>query len=444
MEKFLDKFFGQGQRAPDPDFENIRFGRHNDFFKTPEQRKFLRQAERAFHKGDFLDSFELFLLYLLDPKAKNVSFTRTKEKIDYQIVQGSKMVRGTATADKVQAESVIAHYDKLSVAFMRKLLEMNYGLKYSSYALKGESIVLGFDTPSVDCLPDKLSFALKEVATKADKLDDLFVDEFSMLKNVDNSHIEEISPIEKELKFHFLHIWIKEKLLDLSKLDQKKYASLVSYSLLNLAYKIDYLLTPEGKLMDMLEKIHRGFFGDKGTTVHEKNELMIHSFGEILALEKEALFKELYRVQATFGLGSRVAPTAVSELIHKEMHNLREENYDYPIFLQRDKLEYIAQYCLFYYRMNQPTSELFHLCVELFNQDYFTAIGHPALVNKESKKVEGNIIRTRLREIEDRASNRYPQFNFDKRSLDLNHLLSFANTYYHQMRKLNFHVKLTE
>ena len=63
---------------------------------------------------------------------------------------------------------------------------MNFG----RFAL-GESneLLVVFDTYTLDGSPYKLYFALKEMATQADKFDDLLLDEFDMLKPVEVSHL---------------------------------------------------------------------------------------------------------------------------------------------------------------------------------------------------------------------------------------------------------------
>ncbi len=439
MDKFLGKFFGSGNRAtPNPDFPDLKFGRYNDYAKSSVQRAHLRSAELSFANGDFLSSVEQFLLYLNDPNLQNVKFNRTIDKLEFRLMQGSNLVRGSATKEGLEAEAEIAIFDEAHVVVMRKLLELNYGLKYARYAFKEKAIVLRMHCPALDCNPDKIYHALKEIATRGDKLDDLLLDEFGSLKKSSDASVDEIPLSEKELKFHFFKHWIRDTISTLPTNDRKKYANLISYSLLNLAYKIDYLITPEGRLMDRLEKVHHVYYGTDTSSVEEKNERVIKEFESILTMTRDDFFKEIYRVKASFGMGSRVDTNTVSEQIKKELSNLRIELFEYPYTLRKDKLEYIAQYGMFYYRLNDPCSEFFHLAIELCNQDYFTAIGHDVLIDPENGRLNQAVIRDRIRAIEIKSKPSYPMLELQSRKLDFDELLSFLEGYYYQIASINF------
>ena len=62
----------------------------------------------------------------------------------------------------------------------------------------------------MDASPYKLYFAFKEVATKADKLDDLLIDEFEVLHHTDESLLLHSSEQEKEVKYQFIVEEIKD------------------------------------------------------------------------------------------------------------------------------------------------------------------------------------------------------------------------------------------
>jgi len=381
MEKFLGKLFGSGNRAtPDPDFPDLKFGRYNDFSKSSVQKGHLRSSELSFANGDFLSAVEQFLLYLNEPGLQNVMFNRTIDELEFQLMQGSNLVSGRATKEGLKAECRIALFEKPHVVVMRKLLELNYGLKYARYAFDDKTIVLRMNCSSEDCNPDKMYHALKEIATRGDKLDDLLLDEFGSLKKSSN----------------------------------------------------------EGRLMDRLEKVHQQYYGNNNGSVEEKNERIIKEFESILTMTRDDFFKEVYRVKATFGLGSRVETHTVAELIKKGLSNLQLELFEYPYNLRKQKLEYIAQYAMFYYRMNDPCSEFFHLAIELCNQDYFTAIGHEPLIDAENGRLNQATIRERIRAIEIKNKPAYPFLELQSRKLDFDELLSFLEGYYYQIANINF------
>ena len=69
-----------------------------------------------------------------------------------------------------------------SVPVMRRLLEMNFTLYYSRFALDNERLCMRFESDIETANPSKLYYGLKELATKADKQDDLLVQDFSSLQ----------------------------------------------------------------------------------------------------------------------------------------------------------------------------------------------------------------------------------------------------------------------
>src|SRR5438552_13256768 len=179
----------------------ITFGRFSDSFKPKPKTDAWAQSEKLFQEKKFLDSYEAFFEYIKDDNANNITYTRSTGKIDFELYQGSQKVRGTIGENKVIAEANIAEYEKLSVAFMRRLMEMNYTLYYSRYALNGNRICIKFDSTIPDGPPRKLYYAFKEVATRADKQDDILLDDFAMLKPIDNMQpVEQLPEQEKEIK----------------------------------------------------------------------------------------------------------------------------------------------------------------------------------------------------------------------------------------------------
>ena len=96
---------------------------------------------------------------------------------------------------------------------------------------------------------------MKELATKADKQDDLLVQDFTILESTDSEHITAIPLSEKEIKYEYLQKWIKQTLDTIVSVDPEKFSGGNAYMLLALIYRIDFLIAPESKLLSDLEKI---------------------------------------------------------------------------------------------------------------------------------------------------------------------------------------------
>ena len=170
----------------------ITFGRFTDAFKPKAKIDFWNSAEKLFGEKKYTDSFDAFFNYLKDDSLNNVSWKKDNSHFGFELQQGSKTIHGSIDENKITAETRIAQFDKLSVSFMRRLMEMNYSLYYTRFAMKDDGIFIKFNSGVHDGSPRKLYYALKELSLRADKQDDLLVDEFSALKPVDTTGEEEI------------------------------------------------------------------------------------------------------------------------------------------------------------------------------------------------------------------------------------------------------------
>ena len=90
----------------------------------------------------------------------------------FHFYQGSKIVRGHYDAEHLEAEITLAKMPTPNVPVMRRLLEMNFNLYYSCYALDNGRLCMRFDSDIETANPSKLYYGLKELATKGDKQDE--------------------------------------------------------------------------------------------------------------------------------------------------------------------------------------------------------------------------------------------------------------------------------
>ncbi len=436
LKMILDKLFNWTNKQEDPD---IRFGRYSDAYKTDKQYIAWDKAVEAFDAHRYLESYKSFLDYLRDEREDNVTYEEKDGAIHFSIIQGSKEISGIASDKRVVCETKIAKFDKLIVAVMRKLMEMNYGLRYSRFAIDENHLCLKFDTSVLDGSPEKLYFAFKEVATRADKQDDLLVSEFSSLQLVGNSHVASLPEKEKRVKYQFLQKWIKDLFARLERLDANKYATGVAYSLLGLTYRIDYLLAPEGKLMDTLEKIHKSYFANTEDSPVRKNEKIAELFRKILNISEEEIFRDLYRVKATFGITAPTATLQIANLINNEIQSINMYLDSKQDEIAVSILEYISQYCMFYYGIPHATKELFHLLIRTINSDYFTALGYTdQYYDATTKKFNVKAIRKKINAINQKGKQKFPYFRVYNNQLKYNSLVDFLVSLLRQIQQLKY------
>jgi hypothetical protein len=252
----LDKIFKRSKKAePEITDPGILFGRYSDNNKPVEKVEKWTEADVLFKERKYKESIETFFSYLRDDELENVSIETNSSGGKFHFYQGSKIITGFYDEENFEAEVVLAIMPQPSVPVMRRLLEMNFKLYYSRYEIHENKLCMLFDSDIETANPSKLYYGLKELATKADKQDDLLVQDFTSLEPIGIDHLVEIPGDEKEVKYRYFQKWIKETLDLIESVDVDKFSGGIAYSLLALAYRIDYLIIPQGKLLSEIEKI---------------------------------------------------------------------------------------------------------------------------------------------------------------------------------------------
>ena len=136
----FDKIFGKKHElAPQPD---IQFGRYTDSHKSTEQYDSWDIALEKFEEKNYLESFSNFFDYLNDKKENNVTWSRENGTIDFEIFQGSKKIIGKANDKEFRATAKVVKTESLNIGFMRRLVETNFDLKYSKFALDDDDNIV--------------------------------------------------------------------------------------------------------------------------------------------------------------------------------------------------------------------------------------------------------------------------------------------------------------
>lgn len=400
----------QQQQVPTGQKNGLVFGRYTDANKTADQLSHWNESVKLFGEKKYMDAHEAFFKYIRDAASDNVQFTRNGDRIDFTIHQGSKLIKGYSTPEKVSAEVNIARFEKPSVAFMRKMMDLNFTFQYSRFAFKDDIICMKYTSHMLDASPNKMYYSLKEISTKADRQDNLLVDEFQMLKAVDQEHVEHEADNVKEIKHKYTLKWITDALEQASKLDETKFAGAISFLLLNVAYKIDYLICPEGGLMTDMEKISGIYFAKDNKAIEEKNRAIMEEYKKILARPKEFFTNSFYNTRATFGIVNASDQKTVADLVYNEIGNTTwyAQN-NYPDIV-RTIYEYIPGYCFFNYGMYPGTMAILHLLIELHNQDFFGELGFAPLMNNGI--IDPEKVNARITAINQKEVKTYPNFNF--------------------------------
>jgi len=440
----LKKLFTWRKRKPHPEPELtgpasvISFGRYSDNNKTVEKTKRWTASDNYFKSHQHYESMDAFFDYLKDNATNNLEYSRNGETAEFKLFQGSKIVEGRVKDGQLTAQVKLARMQQPSVAVMRRLLEMNFGLYYSRFALDETELCMRFDTSVATANPNKLYYGLKELATKSDKQDDLLVSDFATLEAVGHEHVSEIPEQEKQTKYDTLQAWIAETLEKIASVDANNFSGGINYLLLTLAYRIDFLIVPEGGLLNDIEKVVAIYFNKDERAIIEKNHDMIEAFKTLQSKPKEDVFKSLFRSKHVFSIVAPPGNKAISDVIdesNKNMQWYKANNHDY---FANKVMEYGLAYSQYSYSLPKPMTELFEVFMRINYPDYFKALGqNDALYNPASKTFNQSAINSRVKSIIDQWKTKYPRMVFNTHNLSYANLVLFNESFTTQVQNIN-------
>jgi hypothetical protein len=434
----LDKLFGWGKKKEENN-PTIQFGRYSDNNKSVEKTNKWTEADNLFKDKKYHQSIDAFFDYVRDDDADNVKLSRNGDSFTFELYQGSKIVRGKSDGEHLIAEVSLAKMPQPSVAVMRRLLDQNFSLYYSRYALDSDRLCMRFDSDIETANPNKLYYALKELSTKADKQDDLLVQDFSNLQMIDTDHIQALPDNEKETKYSFTQKWITNTLSYIETLDAEKFSGGIAYLLLTLVFKIDFLVRPEGKLQSEIEKIAHIYYAKDEKPATEKNSGMIEAFKKLQQMPKEDFVKNLFNSKSTFSIVTPQVHKTIADAIYGANNNMiwyRDNNYP---FIAQQISEYGISFCQYSYSLPKPLSQLFKLYMQVNYGDFFTALGFSTNYFDAAKnKFDNEAIIAVINDIQTRWRKKHPKLDFKITNLRFDNLVNFNHTFTNELEFLNF------
>ena len=383
--------------------------------------------------GDYYNSFISFFKYLYDENQQNVRYQQESGKLSFEIYQGSKMIVGFVDHQKVFGEAKIARTEDLNIGMMRQLLEENYRLEYSRYALDADNnITIVFDSYLLDGSPFKLYNALKEIAIHSDKLDDLIIQKYEGLSPINTGHVNELNAEEKHVKYSFLSTRIREVLdeYESGSVRADEYPGALAYLFLDLCYSLDFLVRPEGETLDVFESVHRLWFENEKDPSVRKIEKIYAQFQKLAETTESDLLQELYTVRSSFGITSPTDHSQVKAFIESELPNMDwyVQNNHHVIALSIPG--FIVGYCLFNYAVPQPVRSLFTLYYRIRQAEYFDQLGYAwEVYHNDKRRLNRKAIVSEIKSICDRYKESYPDLDPNTRILSFDDILAFSKTF---------------
>lgn len=439
----FDRLFSFGKDEREEKVEQPIFGRYSDNNKSSFQLDEWTKAKKCYEEKKYSESIIHFFTYLRDTDIGNVEFEKDGDQATFFIHQGSKKITGTINKNCVRAEVSIASMNKRSVPVMRKLLEKNFQLYYSKFYLEEDKLKLKIYNNIVAAAPGKLYYALKELSIQADRLDDILVDDFVALDADGIEHIEECTPEEKQIKYDFFRYWLDKTILKIEKLNPDTFSGGISYMMLNLVYKLDYLLLPEGRFTEALEEVNSIFWRNaQDIPVAKRNYEMLKKLKELQTWKEEDVKNYFYKAKHTFALTKPTGFNNVVETINNTFKNIiwYRENEHNDIALEM--MEYSFAYSQFSFSLPKPATQLFDILMHVNHNDFYQAMGYSdRLYDRATKTFDAEKINQKIETINEENAERYALINIDTSVLDFENLQSFNFTLLLQITKLDFRKK---
>ena len=440
----LEKIFSWSKKKEGEDVtaSPIRFGRYSDNNKPIAKVDKWNEADRLFKEKNIPGSIAAFFDYLRDDIEDNVQHQQKGTSGTFTFYQGSKIIRGFYNENVLEAEVALAEMPQPSVPVMRRLLEMNFLLYYTRYTLNGDKLSMMFDSDVASANPSKLYYGLKELATKADKQDDLLIQDFTTLVPIDNGHVVTVPESEKEIKLRYMKKWIKETLELVQTVDPDKYSGGIAYLLLALAYRIDFLLVPEGKLLLDVEKIVDIYFKKDDRPVTEKNSDMLDEFAKLGGKTKEDVYPYLFRSRYTFSIVTPQPHKTIADAIYNANQNVGwyrdNKHFDIAALIS----EYGFGYAQYSYSLPKPLTQFFQLFMMVNYPDYFSELGFKTeYFNKANSTFNKDSILQTIESIQDAWKEKYPEMKLKTDKLKWDNMMTFNQSFTSEIEFLNVETK---
>ncbi len=281
-------------------YENPCFGQFAGLEKSKQQSDFFEKAKSLFKKQQLLDAFEYFFKYLENQDTENLAYTREHSKIDFSLIQGSKIIRGFINEQEIYAESEIVSFEDTDIPVMKQLLEENFQLKYCKFAIKNNHYSLKFYGIATDISPESLYDALHEMAVWADRYDDFLLNNFKGLKNLNVQHIHHIEGRKTEERIEFFKTQLNYLKSIFNSEDFTGDAQVAYYEIINSLYSIIYLTGVGGSLQERIRKL---IFKLEKSGIENLNEILSDfkaEINKITTVEDELLLADLQGIIKTF------------------------------------------------------------------------------------------------------------------------------------------------
>jgi len=421
---------------------NHPFGRGTNANLAPDEEILFNKSYEAFENGDILNAYQYFLTSLqnfTNETANNNIVTKLQDDIlIFEIYQGTAKIKGHITKEHLYAEVIITKKDNINVAIKRYILERNYQLTYAYYFSDDKYIKLKLFHDNIAMNPHKIFFPLREIALNGDFDKEYIKSEFPNVILEDIQHLEKLSDDELNIKYKFLRNWIDEVESKITMLPSNDKDGMQAFIYLNLLFKIDYLLIPKYEIYQDISKKIQQYFNDETNTVETKNEELREYIIKLKNIDFAEFKTKFYNAKYTFNPTEKTSVEEINNFISESLLRIRwYKNNRYNQIIPTI-YKYIAFYILYNYGLHPVIKELLHTLVEIQNPQFFKELNYPTLYNEEKNSFSKRVI---ISKIEDTITPYQSRFKLLKPfgdKLNFTSLNEFSNSFYLQIKDLNF------
>ncbi len=427
---------------PPPMHRAPRYGRGIHALPNKEEKELFDHSSKAFIDGDILSGYEYFLSSLIHQgsnyPSSHLNIDRFDETLNFSLIQGSALIKGTVTQTSLEAHADIALSAKLHVAIKRHFLERDFQLTYCRFSEENGAVKLSIRLDNATITPQKIFYPLREIALNADFEKEFIAGEFDESALLETEHLLHLPQENIELDYAFMHRWIKETKQSLIGLLSNDNTGMTSFSYLALLLQIDYLLLPHKKMAKNISEKINGYFMDDEKLTEDKNADLEQYLSELSAMDIESFSTQFYESAYTFSPYEQAMHDEISAFIEESLGKVRWYKNNHSNYVISVIYRYISLYLLYNYGLHPSLRSLLHLHVEVYTSDFFKASGERILYDPLTKVFNETLISQRVRESIEPYMNRYKGLSDFSEHLNYTDLDHFSQSFYLQIKNLDY------
>ena len=440
---FFNRLFGLGTGPP---IFPGGFGRFSDAYKEKDKYGYWNKAMSHFDKKEYRPAVEAFFHFITDEKLQNVVLEQTDEQISFKILQGSKIITGVFNRDGLRAKCLVARTSDLNIGMLRKFVELNYELEYSRFALGPDNGLYALMDAHIDeCSPYKLYHGLKEMALHVDKEDDILVAEFEGMSAVNFEHVKAMDPAEADIRYKYLQDSVSRVLALPAQLplNTDKYPGALTYLYLDCYYMLDYLIRPEGRLLEGIESVHRAYFANQQDVLRKARDLEI-GLTKIGKISRKEFGEEMYHTVHTFGITEASQHDNLVKMFANEAKNL-EWYIDNEHWVYANAVcGFIFGFTSYNYAFPEPVRDLIYMYYHIRANDFFRDLGYTDWFwVKFGEELEGCNIEDFMDRIIDYHDKNYPHLVKNPTKISFDNFTQFSRSLLKYIAHMDLSAKKT-